>query len=153
MQAHAFNDVRAFIAQNGMETDIDAVLEENSIILRLPERLLFAPGAEHALPQGLKALNQLKDLFIIQDRQTINIRSYTDDAPIPLGTRFKNNWELSALRAAHVLHHLLAQGIEPGRLTATGFGELEPLFPNTTGINRAKNRRIEFVLEMRLGKE
>jgi chemotaxis protein MotB len=57
------------------------------------------------------------------------------------------------LRAVQVLRHLLAQGIEPHRLTATGFGALEPLFPNSTIMNRAKNRRIEFVLERRLGKE
>ena len=152
MQTRAFNDIRVFIAQNGMEANVGAVLEEGSIILRLPEGTLFAPGTEHILPDGLKTLNQLKDLFIIQSQQTINIRVYTDDAPLPWGTRFRNNWEHSALRAALVLRHLLAQGIEPGRLTATGFGQLEPLFPNTTEINRAKNRRIEFVLELSLGK-
>ena len=153
MQARAFDDIRAFIAQNGMEANIETVLEEGSIILRLSEGMLFTPGAEHILPAGINTLNQLKNLFIIQCRQTIHIRSYTDDNPLPPGARFKDNWELSALRAVHVLRHLLAQGIEPERLSATGFGELEPLFPNTTEENRAKNRRIEFMLERQLGKE
>ena len=153
MQERVFGDIRAFIAQNGMEASIDAILDDASITLRLSAGTLFAPGAEQILPAGLNILNHLKDLFIIQHQLNINIRSYTDDAPLPPGTRFRNNWEFSALRAAYVLRHLLAQGIEPGRLSATGFGELEPLFPNTTEENRAKNRRIEFVLERRLGKE
>ena len=153
MQTNAFNDIRSFIAQNGMETGIEAILEESSITLRLSESLLFAAGTEQFLPSALNTLNLLKELFIIQAQQTINIRGYTDDSPPPAGARFRDNWELSALRAAHILRHLLAQGIEPGRLTATGFGELEPLFPNTVQENRAKNRRVEFVLERHLGKE
>ena len=153
MQARDFGDISVFIAQNGMEAGIEAVLEEDVIILRLPAATLFTPGAEYILPAGLNALNQLKDLFIIQHLQNINIRAYTDDNLLPPGTRFKNNWELTTLRAAHILRYLLAQGIEPGRLSAAGFGELEPLFPNTTDNNRAKNRRIEFVLERRPGKE
>jgi chemotaxis protein MotB len=153
MQTHAFNDIRAFIAQNGLETDVEAVREQASITLRLSEGMLFLPEAEYILPTGFNTLNQLTDLFIVQHQQSINIRAYTDDSPLPPGTRLKDNWELSALRAAHILRHLLAQGIEPERLTAAGFGELEPLFPNTTEKNRAQNRRVEFVLERRPGKE
>ena len=153
MQTHVFNDILAFIDHNDMDAGIEAVLEEASITLRLAEDTLFAAGTAQILPTGLKILNQLKDLFIIQEQQTINIRGYTDDKAPPAGARFRDNWELSALRAAQILRHLLARGIEPGRLTATGFGELEPLFPNTLEENRAKNRRIEFVLERRPGKE
>jgi chemotaxis protein MotB len=153
MQTHAFNDIRAFIAQNDLAVSIQAALQEASIILLLSEAMLFTPGSEQILPTGFTTLNQLKELFIIQYQQTINIRGYTDDSPPPPGARFKDNWELSTLRAMHILRHLLAQGIEPWRLTATGLGAFEPLFPNTTENNRAKNRRVEFVLERRLGKE
>ena len=153
MQAHAFNDIRAFIAQNDLAADIKAVLQDASITLRLPGEMLFAPGAEHILPAGFHTLNQLKELFLTQNQQTISIRGHTDNSPPPPGARFKDNWELSALRAMHIVRYLLTQGIEPWRLTATGLGDFEPLFPNTTENNRAQNRRIEFVLERRLGKE
>ena len=153
MQTQAFNDIRAFIAQNDLAAGIQAVLQETSITLRLSEEMLFTPGGEQILPTGFHTLNQLKELFLIQNQQTINIRGHTDDSPPPPGARFKDNWELSALRAMNVLRYLLAQGIEPWRLTATGLGEFEPHFPNTTENNRAKNRRVEFVLERNLGKE
>jgi len=153
MQTQAFNDIRAFIAQNDLAAGIQAVLQETSITLRLSEEMLFTPGGEQILPTGFTTLNQLKELFLIQNQQTINIRGHTDDSPPPPGARFKDNWELAALRAMNVLRYLLAQGIEPWRLTATGLGEFEPHFPNTTENNRAKNRRVEFVLERSLGKE
>jgi chemotaxis protein MotB len=153
MQARVLDDIRGFITLNGMEAGVEAALDEDSIILRLSGGRLFTPASEQILPAGLTLLNQLKDLFLIQHTQTINIRVYTDDSPQPWGARFKNNWELSAMQAAHVLRHLLAQGIEPGRLSATGFGELEPIFPNTTEENRAKNRRVEFVLERQPGRD
>ena len=153
MQTQTFNDIRAFIARNGMEAGMEAVLEETSITLRIAADTLFAPGTEQMLPTGLNTLNRLKDIFIVHNQQTINIRGYTDDKAPPADARFRDNWELSALRAARILRHLLTHGIEPERLTATGFGELEPLFPNTLEENRAKNRRIEFVLERRPGKE
>ena len=38
-------------------------------------------------------------------------------------------------------------GIDPVRLTATGYGELFPFRPNNSDENRAMNRRVEFVLE------
>jgi chemotaxis protein MotB len=153
MQRRAFNDISAFLVKNGMEADIEVVLEEDAILLRLPEGMLFAPGDDQILLTGFNALNQLKELFTVQHQQTITIRGHTDDSPLPPGARFRDSGELSALRAVQILRHMLAQGIEPWRLTATGFGALEPLFPNTTEMNRAKNRRMEFVLERRLGKE
>ena len=153
MQTRTFGEIRAFLAQRGMETGVEAVFDDASIILRLPEGLLFAPWDEHILPTGFTVLNQLGELFHLQPQQTINIRGHTDDSPLLPGARFRDNGEFSALRAVQILRHLLARGIEPWRVTAAGFGALDPLFPNTTDMNRTRNRRIEFVLERRLGKE
>jgi len=153
MQQQTFNDIQAVISQDGITSSIEAVLDEATITLLLAEDRLFVPGTEQLLPTGLDILSKLENLFIIHKHQTINIKDYTDNKAPPPGARFRDNWELSALRSAQLLRHLLTHGIEPGRLTATGFGELEPLFPNTLEENRAKNRRIEFVLERRTVKE
>ena len=77
---------------------------------------------------------------------TINIKGHTDDIPIAT-ERFPSNWELSAVRATTVLKYLIGKGISARRLTATGYGDSDPLVPNTSDRNRAVNRRVEFVLE------
>ena len=118
-------------------------------MLRLPSEVLFAPGSAELTAQGREAVATLKNFFIKNADQTINIKGYTDDVP-PRG-RYADNWELSSMRAVNVLRYLLDLGLSAERMTATGLSDLEPLYPNTTPENRAKNRRVEFVLEKSVG--
>jgi outer membrane protein OmpA-like peptidoglycan-associated protein len=53
------------------------------------------------------------------------------------------NQTLSEKRAQSVVNYLVAKGISPDRLTAKGFGESQPVAPNTTKEGRQKNRRVE----------
>jgi len=56
------------------------------------------------------------------------------------------NMKLSENRARSVLEYLVGQGIAPARLDSAGYGPTRPLVPNTSRRNRAKNRRVEFVI-------
>lgn len=56
------------------------------------------------------------------------------------------NQGLSEKRAQAVVNYLVAKGVERSRLTAKGFGENEPIAPNTTKEGRQKNRRVELKL-------
>ena len=67
---------------------------------------------------------------------------------MPIHTaKFESNWELSAVRATAVLRHFYDKGIDPEKLTATGYADTFPMVPNNTKEGRAKNARIEFILE------
>lgn len=59
---------------------------------------------------------------------------------------YPSNWELSTARASDVVRFLQAKGIDPQRLEAAGYGEYQPVAPNTTPAGRKENRRIEIVL-------
>ncbi|MFV9646671.1 MAG: OmpA/MotB family protein [Desulfobacterales bacterium] len=60
---------------------------------------------------------------------------------------FPSNWELSTFRALNVLRFFLEKAkIPPERLTAVGFGEFQPLFPNDIPQHRAGNSRVEILL-------
>lgn len=151
-QKQTFNEIRSFLTQNGVEGQVGAVLDEGTITLRLPANILFERFQETLSPSSEKVLRVLQEIFVHRREQQIDVRGYTDNEPPPLGLRYRDNWELSALRSVSVLRYLLSQGIEPSRLTATGFGELEPLLPNTSEENRARNRRVEFVLQRKVTK-
>lgn len=53
----------------------------------------------------------------------------------------------SAMRATTVLRYFIRQGMDPVRMSATGYADIIPLVDNDTVENRARNRRVEFVLE------
>ena len=73
----------------------------------------------------------------------LQIEGHTDSLPVKKGQTFKDNWELSTKRALSVLRFLIKQGIEPSRLSASGYGSFQPIDRDNTKSARMKNRRIE----------
>lgn len=149
-QRKVFSDMQFYQNTKGLEGVVGAHFDKGFITLRVPGDVMFAPGATTLSPKGKAVLDTLKDFFIKHADQRINIKGFTDNVQ-PSGGRFKDNWEISALRAVNVLRYLMGMGLKPNRLTATGLADLEPLMPNSSPQNRALNRRVEFVLEKRVG--
>ena len=73
----------------------------------------------------------------------LQIEGHTDSLPVKKGQTYKDNWELSTKRALSVLRFLIKQGIEPSRLSASGYGSFQPIDKGNTKSARMKNRRIE----------
>ncbi|GME32304.1 DotU family type VI secretion system protein [Pantoea sp. QMID2] len=75
----------------------------------------------------------------------IQVIGYSDNVPIR-SARFASNFELSLARARSVQTLLQQQLAQPSRVKAEGRGESNPLVPNTSAENRARNRRVEITL-------
>lgn len=75
----------------------------------------------------------------------IDVEGHTDNLPIS-NQIYPSNWELSAARAASVVHLFTKQGIAPDRLAAIGFGEFQPISENNTVDGRRANRRVKVVI-------
>ena len=86
------------------------------------------------------------------DDYKIEIVGHTDDTPIH-GKPIDSNWDLSAVRAAHLARALIERGIQPRRVRAVGAADTDPVAsnrnsdgtPNEEG--RAKNRRVQIKIE------
>lgn len=76
---------------------------------------------------------------------TILVTGHTDDVPIRTA-RFPSNWELSTERANSVVELLSREISVRSRLRAEGLADSEPLAPNDSPINRARNRRVVIIL-------
>lgn len=146
-QRKAYNQIRSYLNQKSVENTIGAVFDEGIITLNVPGDVLFGPGEDTLGPAAEPALQALLEIFKGNRDMHINIKGYSDNSPVPPGARYHDNWELSALRAVNVLRWFVEAGIPVVRFTASGLGDLDPRFPNDTPENRAKNRRVEFVLE------
>ncbi len=149
-QRKVFAEVKTLQTKKGVEGVVSANFEDGVITLRVPGDIMFKPGQIALSPRGVQVVLALKDFFFQHKDQQIKIVGYTDNTRPSSKSRFKDNWEISALRAVSVLRELLKVGIESTRLTATGLAYLNPIYPNTTKEYRAKNRRVEFILEKRV---
>ncbi len=87
------------------------------------------------------------DILAFPDYHVI-IEGHTDNEPIRLliTKRYKDNMDLSFLRAKAVANILVDQNISLKRITVVGYGETRPIASNETAEDRAKNRRVEVKL-------
>jgi chemotaxis protein MotB len=74
------------------------------------------------------------------------VAGHTDNEKISKSF-FASNWELSTARAIQVVEVLVTDGVKPTLLSAAGYGEYDPIAPNTTPAGRSRNRRIEITLQ------
>lgn len=122
----------------------------DSLSIDLSEKILFDSGATEVKSAGLEILRRLGGVLVNLQGHDIRIEGHTDNVPISsrLREKFPSNWELSAVRAASVLHFLQEQVGLPGEsLAAVGHGEFRPVADNATPEGRSLNRRIRILLK------
>lgn len=140
------NEISEFIYSNQYSENVRLDFEGGNVKLRITGHALFDSGSAQLNAAAAPILEEITRIIKRYPDFKVNIKGFTDNIPIST-PQYPSNWELSAIRATSVLKYLVEAGIDEERLTATGYGELNPLVPNTTEANRAKNRRVEFVLE------
>ncbi len=141
-----FNEMESMIDSTDLSDSVTLESVGDQINLQIDGRYLFDSGKAQLKDSAIVIFNNLAQLFRENPEYRIAIRGHTDDLTIDT-VQFPSNWELSAIRATTVLRYFIQQGIDPERMTATGYADFLPLAPNDSPENRAKNRRVEFVLE------
>ena len=124
---------------------LEATIVEEGLLVIMGDKVLFKTGMAEL---ELVAHSNLKMLgTVIRDVDcSIRIEGHTDDVPIHTD-RYPSNWELSAARAVVVVKYFISEcGIAPERLSAAGYADSKPRWPNDNVLHRAKNRRVEITL-------
>jgi chemotaxis protein MotB len=122
--------------------------EDGKVYVSMEAKLLFASGSTVVDPNGKKALIDLANAIENEVDMEIIVEGHTDTDKFSAGTYPKDNWDLSVLRATEVIKILTANSnIKPAMLSAAGRSEYHPV--NAT--DKAKNRRIEIILQPNLG--
>ena len=132
---------------NGVNNEVSFQLEGRGLVVRLVnDNVLFASGQAAIQTEGQHVL-QVVGAVLKKIPNPLLIEGYTDDRPISTA-QFASNWELSTARADTVLRYLVdTVGLSSDRMTAQGYGEHDPVASNATDAGRAKNRRVEIVIE------
>lgn len=139
------------IEEADLDSKINIEKQSNSVfIMRMADSVLFDTGKADL---SIEANDVLHSLFIIMDGyldyiDMVRIEGHTDNRPIKTA-KFPSNWELSSARALNVLKVLLGTTtIGPDQVAYTGYGEYRPIAENDSPENMAKNRRVDFFIEM-----
>ncbi len=131
--------------EQGQGPAISVEEAQEGFVIELPAALLFKPGS--ATIENQDTLLFLKRIALIieelPNEMQVSVQGHTDNSGPGANSPFKDNWELSTARAISVLHELLLDGVEPQRISASGYAEHKPISTNVTESGREKNRRVE----------
>jgi chemotaxis protein MotB len=127
------------------EGDLDVVVRDGRMIVRLSEDVLFDSGKTEIKTRGAAALAALAKALAATTNRDFQIAGHTDTVPIATD-RFPSNWELSMARALRVLRFLEAKGVPRDRLSAAAYADVDPIAPNDHAEGRRRNRRIEITV-------
>lgn len=106
------------------------------------ESVLFESGSAVVAPQFKDVLGASVAFLQLSPETTIEISGHTDSR----GDE-ESNLALSQARVDAARVEMITRGGDPGRLTATGFGEALPIADNSTPEGRAQNRRVELTIQ------
>lgn len=126
---------------------INVSQSQRRIVIRVEEKGSFPSGSAQLTYEFEGLLLEMAEVLATIPGN-LTIEGHTDNVPIRT-ERFYSNWDLSAARAAAVANVLLARDyVQPTRLAVTGLADTEPRVPNTSPENRAKNRRVEIIIDL-----
>ncbi len=132
-----------------VEDLVEFKLEDNRLLIRLKDSVLFDPGDADIKEASLGILKTIGEVLNGEmfKGSDIKIEGHTDNVPIKT-VRFPSNWELSAGRATSVLRYFRdTLGMSENRLSISGYADMKPIGDNNTKEGRSLNRRVEIIVE------
>ena len=146
MFSSQYREIREKLTGAIENNSAEVVREGDKIIIRLASEGSFKSGAAE-LRQGFEGLLTEVGAAIQDVDGLITIEGHTDNLPIGFSMRFRSNWDLSAARSGAVADYLIGQYSFGTGLMVSGLADTRPLTTNNTPEGRARNRRIEVVID------
>ncbi len=139
-----YEKVVSLIEEYGLTDQVYVGIGIKGVEIRFSDSVFFDSGKADIKPGAMELLNKLSAIFLDIENEVL-VEGHTDNIPM-YSLQFPSNWELSAGRAISVVKHFIAQGVEPERLGALGFGEYRPIDTNSTAQGRQQNRRVNVIV-------
>lgn len=132
--------------------ELTVTQKDGKVYVAMSDKLLFESGSAQVNKQGKTALGKLAEVLKKQTDIDVMIEGHTDSKPIKT-VQFKDNWDLSVVRATSVVRILTKDyDVNPLQIVPSGRGEYLPVDSNDTADGRARNRRTEIIMAPRIDK-
>ena len=139
--------IRQDLAKEIQAGKAEVMRDGAKIIIRLAEQGSFRSGNADLQPGFMTLLGQVSKT-VGASTGRVFIEGHTDNVPVVFNERFRSNWDLSGARAGAVADYMSSTGgLGSGRLSVSGFADTKPLDSNDTAAGRARNRRIEIIID------
>lgn len=139
-------DIAAKLENEVRSNMVEIETRGRKIVIRVQEKGSFSSGSAKLQTEFFPVLDKLIEL-LADIEGNITVEGHTDNIPISTD-QFPSNWDLSVARALEVSHGLFGDGtLDQARFTVTGLSDTKPLVPNDTPEGRARNRRVEIILQ------
>lgn len=122
---------------------------QDAIKVTVNSELLFPSGGWEMSAEAKQTIAKIAAVLAPHQSTAVMVNGYTDNTPIGpalMKEGVTSNLILSQKRADNVMQYMISQGVKPNLVSAHGFGDADPVAPNTTPEGRAKNRRVELTL-------
>lgn len=148
---HLLNSVKEALLGFGSD-ELSIKEKDGKVYVAMSDKLLFESGSARVDKRGKEALAKLAEVLNKQTDVDVYIEGHTDSKPINTA-QFKDNWDLSVIRATSVVRILTKDyGVNPLQIVPSGRGEFMPVADNATADGRSLNRRTEIIMAPRLDK-
>lgn len=141
--------VEGIIKKQGLKGDVEVSVQERGVVISITAQLLFRSGSATIESNSAKTVLEIgREVLSKLSGKKIRIEGHTDNDPLGPNNPFVDNWGLSNARAINVLRMLLKNipSLNEKEYSATGYGEFSPRVPNTSVVNKQKNRRVDIVI-------
>jgi len=141
------DSVDNFIAVNEMEGQFATAMTDEGLLVTIRDSIMFDPGKAAIKPEYIPIAKELAGVLVSDPARNIVITGHTDN--VPVGPNFSSNLELSLMRASNFYMVLLNSNskLKSENFSAKGYGENRAIAPNDTPEGRAKNRRVEVLIQ------
>ncbi|MBI9044023.1 MAG: flagellar motor protein MotB [Anaerolineaceae bacterium] len=136
-------DLMDLLEEADLSREVSIQSNVEGVLLSLSQQVLFYEGTSELQAEAYPVLDSMVEMLKPMDND-IKIIGHTDNTEPEAS--FQNNWVLSLVRSYTIINYLEIQGIDSGRLIASGRGEYSPIFPNDTPEHRAYNNRADIVI-------
>lgn len=142
-------DLAKALSEEIANGEVEVETKGRQIVLRIREKGSFSSGSARLADRYIPLLQEVRNVLATKEG-AIAVQGHTDNIPMR-SAKFRSNWELSASRAVSVAEQLFSGNIlDPARFVVSGYGSTRPLDSNDTSEGRAKNRRVEIVINQGL---
>lgn len=137
-----------FIAVHELEKQFETKMTDDGLLVTIRDSVLFDPGKADVKEEYKATAKELSKLLVFNPKRSVIITGYTDNVPMN-NAEFSSNWELSVMRAVNFLTLIVDANpkLDSSYFSAKGYGENNPIASNDTAKGRAKNRRVEVLIQ------